>query len=354
MERMTSKNIALQILLWGGVWVFISLILTNGLDHPGRLWRKSVLSFVGIGIIIFVNLKWLLPQLFFKKKTGLYILASVLLLAVVSWLLYADIMPWNESDFWRVSTGEKAIAQRPWRPRKGGLGFFWFGRTLPFFVSLLGSTLIAVSQFANAKEKEAIQLERSKLETEVKFLKSQINPHFLFNSLHNIYALTVMKADHAPDQLLKLSDILRYMLYDSNEAHVPLRREIEYLKNYISLVRLKDSRGMGLKCELDESQPELMIAPLLFIPFVENAVKHSQIEDLKKGYINISLVTWGNSLKFMVENSISQKQYTKDKVGGIGLSNIKQRLQLLYPDKHRLEIDAQPNKFNIQLEIDCA
>jgi len=256
-----------------------------------------VLSFIGIGVVVFANLKWLLPHLFFKKKTGLYILAALVLIVALSSLLYADAMPWNESQFWKFGHDEKAVSQRSIRVRKGGPGFFWLGRTVPFFISLLGSTLVVVSRFASAKEKEAVRLEKSKLETEVKFLKSQINPHFLFNSLHNIYALTVMQAEHAPDQLLKLSDILRYMLYDSNEPYVPLRREIEYLKNYISLVQLKDSRRMRLVLELDQSQPELMGAPSLFIPLANNAVKHRTIEISEQGYISTqhTLAGWAPS-----------------------------------------------------------
>jgi len=186
----------------------------------------------------------------------------------------------------------------------------------------------------------------------MKFLKSQVNPHFLFNALNNIYTLTVIKSDKAPDNLMRLSEMLRYMLYDSNDGKVPLHKEIDYLENYISLASLKDSRGLNVKVELDKSQPGLKVAPLLFIPFVENAFKHSKIEDLKNGFINISLKTSSEQIEFSVENSIPSVPFKKDKLGGIGLTNTKKRLELLYPYKHLLSISDSGKVYSVLLKLD--
>lgn len=217
---------------------------------------------------------------------------------------------------------------------------------------IVGSTLIELTHFANKKEKVAISIEKEKLDTEMKFLKSQINPHFLFNVLNNIYALTVIKSDKAPDNLMRLSEMLRYMLYDSNDGKVSLQKEIDYLENYISLASLKDSRGLNIKVDLDKSQADLKIAPLLFIPFVENTFKHSKIEDLKNGFINISLETSHKQLEFSIENSIPNVVFKKDKLGGIGLPNTKQRLKLLYPHKHLLNITESDNIYSVFLKLD--
>jgi LytS/YehU family sensor histidine kinase len=231
--------------------------------------------------------------------------------------------------------------------------FRWLVRNLPpMFICLLGSSLLAVGRYARLKENEAIMQEKSKLETEVKFLKSQINPHFLFNSLNNVYALTITRPDQASDQLLKLSDILRYMLYDSNVDRVPLKREIKYLKNYLSFAQLKDSRGMDIRFDVEILDVNLTIAPLLFIPFVENAFKHSQIEDLKNGFIHINLRSMKNYLIFEVENSIPIKKYVKDELGGIGIRNVQQRLEILYPGKHFLDIKNTGRTFKVQLKIE--
>ena len=202
------------------------------------------------------------------------------------------------------------------------------------------------------KKKAAISIEKDKLDTEMKFLKSQINPHFLFNVLNNIYTLTVIKSDKAPINLMRLSEMLRYMLYDSNDGKVPLQKEIEYLENYISLAFLKDSRGLNITIDLDKSLPDLKVAPLLLIPFVENAFKHSKIEDLKNGFIDISLKTSHKYLEFSIENSIPNVVFKKDKLGGIGLPNTKQRLDLLYPNKHLLSISDKGNKYSVFLKID--
>jgi two-component system LytT family sensor kinase len=216
---------------------------------------------------------------------------------------------------------------------------------------LWGSTLVELTLYVSSKEKAILSIEKEKLDTEIKFLKSQINPHFLFNVLNNIYSLTVIKSDKAPENLLRLSGMLRYMLYDSNEEKVALGKEIEYLENYIKLAELKDSRGLKIQVALDKSQPNLRIAPLLFIPFVENAFKHSKIEDLKNGFININLSVSNDHLVFNIENSIPNIRISKDDVGGIGLANTKQRLHLIYPDKHFLDISDDRSTYSVILNI---
>lgn len=354
MVRNVNHRILWQILVWGGAWLLISFILTNGLDQPERFIRRGFSSLIGIAIIVIVNLKFLLPQLYFKKKLPTFILSGIILLIGVVLLLYSEVLPWAD---WFNPLRERPFAtlRENIPDRKGRnliFGVQWMRHMVPFFIAFLGSTLIEIARFASRKEKEAIRFEKDKLEAEVKFLKSQINPHFLFNALNNIYALTVIKSDKAPENLHRLSGMLRYMLYDSNEGKVPLKKEIDYLQNYINLALLKDSRGLDITVDLDESRPDLLVAPLLFIPFVENAFKHSKIEDLENGMIKIGLATYDNQLEFMVENSVPQNGFTKDKVGGIGLVNIKQRLELLYPDKHVLNINQNENLFKVFLKLD--
>lgn len=231
----------------------------------------------------------------------------------------------------------------------------WLIRNLPvLFIGLLGSSLISINQYVHEKEKETAQLVKSQLETELKFLKSQINPHFLFNSLHNIYASTVIKSDVASEQLLKLSDILRYMLYDSNEESVSLSRKITYLKNYLDLAQLKDSNGLDVRFVVKGDDKGVNVAPLLFVPFVENAFKHSQVEDLKNGFIHIRLEIISSALVFEVVNSKPKINYNKDKIGGIGLKNIQQRLKLLYLNKYKLVIKDDETTYKVHLELNCS
>ena len=223
---------------------------------------------------------------------------------------------------------------------------------MPYFTAFIGSALVAIAGYANRKEQEMAALRSEKLEAELKFLKSQINPHFLFNALNNIYTLTVIHSDQAPENLLKLSGMLRYMLYECKADRVPLSKEIEYLHHYIDLHLLKDSRGMNVEVNLDTTRPNIQIAPMLLIPFVENAFKHSQVENLDKGWIKINLLTTDEYLLFDVSNSVQELSFTKDKSGGIGLSNVQRQLELLYPGKHELKIDSQkPAVFSIYLKL---
>ena len=344
--QMPHRNTWIQILFWGSLWVVIPILLSGRVEFSDRLLMRSLIVLSGIALIIWINLGLLLPRLYFQKKQAAYLLAAVGLVFLVTALVHWDIMPWAEHF------------NRPGPPGKGGGGghggwfsMRYFGMAMPYFTALLGSALAEMASFANRKEKEASEFRSEKLEAELKFLKSQINPHFLFNALNNIYTLTVIKSDAAPDNLLKLSGMLRYMLYDCKAERVPLGKEIEYLRHFIDLHLLKDSRGLNVAVELDESRPALSIAPMLFIPFVENAFKHSKVEDREKGWIRIRLKTAADHIRFEVENSVPEKSYTKDEAGGIGLNNVRRQLELLYPEKHELDIEPGPEVFRVNLKL---
>ena len=270
MNSNSAKHIIFQILIWGIGWLFILLILSNGGELNARFWHRAILMAVGASIVVFVNLKWLLPNLYFKKKRALYFFSAAVLLIVTVWGVHSDLLPWNQKERQRVERLRENASSNTKEKINNQIvssNFRWLIRNLPpLFISLLGSALVSFSRVANEKEKAIIQLEKAKLETEIKFLKSQINPHFLFNTLHNIYALTIIQSEQASEQLLKLSNILRYMLYDSNKEQVRLQREIDYLNNYLELMQLKESRGMDVRFDLEISDENLTIAPLLFIP----------------------------------------------------------------------------------------
>ncbi len=330
--------------------------------------KRGLVTLGGISFVIFVNLEWLLPQLFFKKNYWQYGFVAFALIISVSYGIHQVNQKWFEvSPFrmeerkreFRPNLSERAI--RPNRPdrqkRKPGRffnGFRTFAMSMPYLLALIGSSLFEIAVFANQKEREAVGLRNEKLETEMKFLKSQINPHFLFNTLNNIYTLTVIKSDDAPGHLLKLSGMLRYMLYECNTERVSLQKEADYIRNYIDLQMLKDSGGLNVEVDLADRYPDLKIAPLLFIPFIENAFKHSKIEDLDKGWIKISLKVKDRRVYLQVENSLLETDYTKDEAGGIGLKNVERQLELLYPERHRLDIKKEKDRFRIDLMIDSS
>ena len=356
MNKFGSYRLLWQILFWWGTFFLLSVFLSNGLDKPEIFAKRGIAILLGIIVVISVNVKLLFPYFYLRKRTGFFVVASIGLLALTVFLLHSEIFPW--ADLF------KHVPRRPmldnltqdWsgseRTRRFFSGLWWVGRTIPFLLAFLGSTIFEIALFANKKEKEAVQSEKEKLETELKFLKSQVNPHFLFNALNNIYSLSVMQAPQTSESIMQLSEMLRYMVYDTKEEKVPLKNEINYIENYIELKRLKDSRGLNVELQLDVSVPEVLIEPLLFIPFVENAFKHSKIEDLRKGYVKIELKVEPDVLVFTVKNSVPENTYTKDKVGGVGLTNIQKRLDLLYPDElHQLEINQETDHFETKLKL---
>ena len=200
-------------------------------------------------------------------------------------------------------------------------------------------------QRANASEKEKQSILLEKQQAELAFLRSQINPHFLFNSLNNIYALVYHKNERSLAAIQKLSDLLRYILYARDEQ-VPVQKELEYIRNYIDLELMRyDKPGMvDVRTEINSNHT---IAPLLLLPFVENAFKHGNLKALQPLFIHCS--TTDRTLHFSVKNIKATRQ--KDAAGGVGLNNIRRRLELLYPNRHSLKIDNGEQDFTINLQI---
>jgi len=203
-------------------------------------------------------------------------------------------------------------------------------------------------------QREKKKLEKEKLHSELKFLKSQINPHFLFNTLNNVYSLALVKSDKTPDIILKLSEILRYMLYECNIPKVLLSKEVKYIENYLALERLRQRDDVKIDFEIEGDITDQKISPLLFTPFLENAFKHGINKVLEDAYVNILLKVKDNNIVFMVENikpEFTPQDFQK-KQGGIGLANVKKRLKLLYPDRYKLEIENTKFSYKIELYLD--
>jgi LytS/YehU family sensor histidine kinase len=225
----------------------------------------------------------------------------------------------------------------------------------PYIIGFLIISLSTVIKFNNRlskKEKENLKLSNENLSTELKFLKNQINPHFLFNVLNNLYSQVVTKSDRAPETILKLSDMLRYILYEGESEKVRIDREVEHLKNYIALQEMRDSsisQKLKFNYNLDSS---IMIEPMIFIAFIENAFKHSVIDSDENGFIQINIQSKKNNIYLTVINSIPSSKFVKDKHGGIGLENVKKRLDILYRNKHMLNIEILPNLCKVELNIE--
>jgi two-component system LytT family sensor kinase len=312
--------------------VFLTVIILLDLSNTGWpivLYNKLVdISFYAM--IVYVNLLWLIPNYLTSKKFGIYV--GLLLLAVL------------------ILTPIKILIQILLLSGEPGLQVSYLRDQSYYFLSMFlvgsSSTLynIMVEWFRHQSEK--LELKTQTMQSELKFLRSQINPHFLFNTLNNLYALTLKKSDDAPEIVLKLSEMMRYMLYECNERRVPLSKEIAYMRNYID-------NQVDINMNIDGDVYNQTIAPLLLIPFIENSFKHGLNSQIKHGYVNIDLVLTNDHLNFTIKNSkrSNEPRINYKKSGGIGLVNVKRRLNLIYPDQYNLKIKNEPNNYTVTLDL---
>ena len=228
-----------------------------------------------------------------------------------------------------------------------------------FLVSLIvagGSTIVKITNDWAKQSRDRDELEQRTMQSELNFLKSQINPHFLFNTLNSLYALTLKKSDEAPEIVIKLSEMMRYMLYECNEKQVSLDKEVNYLRNYLDLERLRQGKSGEVSFELKGDPDGKKIAPLLFIPFVENSFKHGFMHSINKGYVHIRLEIGKKDLTLYVENSKPESRPNPDhrKSGGVGLTNVCRRLELLYPKKYDIKMENNPDSYEVRLWLDTS
>jgi two-component system, LytTR family, sensor histidine kinase AlgZ len=219
-----------------------------------------------------------------------------------------------------------------------------------FIVIFLGMIRFAVDWFEFEARKKSV--ENEKLTAELNFLKAQINPHFLFNTLNNLYYLAYTKSPNTPEVIAKLSQMMRYMIYDSNYPQVPLSKEIEYMENYISLERLRLNDHIPIEFNVAGDPKKYMVTPLIFITFLENAFKHGVSNNNPKAWIRISIELAENECIYKVENSkIASVKPESEEKSGIGLQNVTRRLELSYPGRYELKVDNLPDQYKIKLRI---
>ena len=291
-------------------------------------------------IFYYLNTHIIIPQLLAKKRWIYYSLAVIACLIIFIYIpkFFEDALN----------------AENPNRIKKMGrkrhqLYPFTGGSAVFFLVFTVSTCIKVIQQWLSAEQRQKL-IETEKLNTELSFLKSQINPHFLFNTLNNIYSLAVVKSDATAAAVMKLSSIMRYVLSDTRQHLVPLEKEIEFIQHYIDLqkVRLTDKIKINLVVTGDlEGQ---QIAPLLFIPFVENAFKYG-ISTREDSEINISINIKPGEIEFKTDNRILAIETDLEKKNGIGLKNTRRRLELLYANKHSLEINRKDGHFYVHLKI---
>lgn len=222
-----------------------------------------------------------------------------------------------------------------------------------FYTTLAASVAISAKLIKDWYVDQQIQkrLIQEKVAAELKFLKAQINPHFLFNTLNNLYGLTLKNSSRAPEVVMRLSQLMHYMTYDSNQDRVPLEKEIEHLRNYIELERLRYGDKLKLNFIISGDLQHRYIAPLLILPFVENAFKHGASELTDEAWMNLKLMVSENKMTFEIANNKQPFAIKKRNDVGIGMKNVLKRLDLIYPNQYDLQIQEEDTVFTIRLSI---
>lgn len=220
----------------------------------------------------------------------------------------------------------------------------------PFFFTKIIFSIIRFYSVSYKSERKTVHLEQEKLNLERDFLKAQLNPHFLFNTLNNLYGLSLRKDTQTPEVITQLSEMMRYTLYESNTERVPLKKELHYLQNYVQLEKMRYKRDACIVSEIDDSNvTNQHVAPLLTFTFVENAFKYG-LKKKNEGFIKLYISIKDDIFYFSIQNDKKEKQKVSP-VGGIGLENAKKRLELLYPGKHNLAIEDNGKIFFVELTI---
>jgi len=337
-DRKGWVTVALHILIWLMVFL-IPYIFSADVQREGHqqdndenmfLYLNTALDFCWVALFYF-NAGSLIPRFIYKRKIVLYILSLFGAFAVVILL---------DSILFRVL----------YIPRTFSIYHSAEHNFIPFVFTVAVSA--AYKAIADKTKADIFISEKQSehLKTELSFLRSQINPHFLFNVLNNITALIRMKSTELEPTVMKLSSLMQYMLYETDEEKVIVKSEAEYLQAYIDLQKQRYGDELTLLVLFDIKEEWHTIEPMLLIPFVENAFKHGGAM-VERPEIYIRLEVNNNQLHFIVKNKYEEREAIKDKTSGIGLANVKRRLELLYPGKHILKTDKQNGWFIIDLQI---
>jgi hypothetical protein len=312
-------------------WVLLTLLVAFQLSQDNSYWPNLTAAFIGTGLYVFYSHFTLLTSFSGKKKRGAYFtrLAAIMFTGPLIYLFF---------HYKKMDTMDLF-----------GYYIMTLVSIVPIFIFLSWLARVTENLVINTVKKE--QLEKQAVEAELYYLKSQINPHFLFNTLNNIHTLVYKQAPAAPEAVMQLASLMRYMIYESSAPMVPLTREMEYLQDYVSLQQLRYKQGPVVDLKVEGAIETCHIAPLLFIHLLENAYKHSPAR-LNPGDLKVKVEVQGDLLSFSVQNPVGKNSgHSLDEPGGIGLPNVRKRLSLLYPGQHSLEIQSQPEMFSILLTI---
>lgn len=338
---MISKNRAFQHALF---WVISFFILVNIFASSGNVqeidYIYAAIFHLPILTGVYINILFFVPRFLEKKKYLSYAICVIITIVCCSQFnifLFDKLINYILPGYYFIS-------------------YYEFLDILKFILIYFAvSSLLKFSKswfLLSDTNRRLSQLQKEKIETELKALKGQINPHFLFNSMNSIYSLALSRSEKTPEIILKLSDIMRYIIYEANTDFVDLYKEINYLNDYIDLQKLRTDNRATIKFEIVGSLDKVKVAPLLFFPLVENSFKHGVKGSTGKSFIDIELLVDNACIRFTIENNLGLiDNVEKKEYKGIGLDNVKKRLEMTYPEKHEFSIIKNDDTFKVELKI---
>ncbi len=344
-QRNKWNNAIVHILLWGVIFFLPYLFMDSERFFNWRLFIRSLPDLLGFMFVFYINYFLLIEKLLFKGKTKQFILYNLLLIVGTAFLMHY-------SHGWMTALLPDMMPRWPMRRRAIPLPFVVRNFTSLFFMTGLSLALKMTIRWLEV-DNERKELAKAKSEAELQNLKNQINPHFLLNTLNNIYALIEFNPPKAQQAVVDLSKLLRHLLYDNNQAYVPLRQEVDFMRNYVELMRIRLSENVKLNTHFAYfEEKETLISPLIFISLIENAFKHGVSGD-KPSFIDISLVEHDDGrVEFVCSNSYFPKSESDKSGSGIGLELVKRRLELLYPGNYSWRTEIRDEMYTTVLIID--
>lgn len=347
-------SVVLHILAWAIIVIIPRYLINTFGDGNQQFLNHLYINLTIYGSLFYVNYLWLVPNFFLKDKKLRYFLfafVGVLAVCLIMWFV-------NEKLFFdpeRARQFEEIMKEldKNEEVMKPPLKQFRILNYIYTSILVLGFSFgLRLLVKVNDDEKIRKELEREKLNSELAFLKNQISPHFFFNTLNNIYSLIAIDSTEAQGAVLKLSKLMRYLLYESEVGKTKLSEEISFINHYIDLMKLRLSKKVELDIQMPVEYPDLQLPPLVFITFVENAFKHG-ISYRDHSFIKIRMHIDQKLITFTTVNSIGSSSSENDgQQSGIGLENVKKRLNLLFPGKHKLNIEEDDQQFRVCLQLD--
>ena len=328
-----------KVLLQSGFW--LAVLIINLAFIAGDELKAILFETLCVGmyaVVFYANILVLFPSKYEKDKIRYWIYGIILMGIILAFIEVLSELIFSSHRHHRGDWLEVLMT---------------FRHALWLFLMFMTGTVYSIQEMLNRNIHHQEKMMEEKLKTELQLLKAQINPHFLFNALNNIYSLTYMKSEKAPESVLKLSEMLRYVLDDCSNDSVPLSGEITYISNFIEFYKMKIPGERNIRFEHSAGKPEIPIAPMVFIPFVENCFKYSRLEEDKQGYIMISLTESSGSIRFEAVNS-TFKGRPINEGSGKGISNVRQRLEIIYQGRYELNTFESDNKFTVRLNLDLS